>query len=42
LTRQVPADKFTDTKGSRVMHMSSVRTIDEDDGEVSGERHVSL
>ena len=37
LTRQVPADKFTDGKGSRVMHMSSVRTIDEDDGEVSGE-----
>lgn len=37
LTRQAPADKFTDTKGSRVMHMSSVRTIDEDDGQVSGE-----
>ena len=34
LTRQGPFD----TKGSRVMHMSSVRTI-EDDGQVSGEIH---
>ena len=37
LTRQSPADKFTDTKGSRVMHLSSVRTIEEDDGQESGE-----
>ena len=40
LTRQVPS--HTDTKGSRVMHMSSVRTIEEDDGQLSGKMHFSI
>lgn len=35
LTRQAPIP--TDPKGSRVMHLSSVRTIEEDDGQVSGQ-----
>lgn len=35
LTRQAPFS--TDTKGSRVMHLSSVRTIEDDDGQASGE-----
>lgn len=36
LTRQAPS--LADSKGSRVMHLSSVRTIeDDDDGQVSGQ-----
>lgn len=34
LTRQAFAS--TDSKGSRVMHLSSVRTIENDDGQLSG------